>query len=75
MQKHNIIFWICLSVSVGLLVGGFFTPPQGVIDGSVLTAVGLLFLFASLGQLPLLIQGRSVELKHGDTHLTLSDDD
>lgn len=75
MEKHNIVFWICLSVSVGLLVGGFFTPPQGVIDGSVLTAVGLLFLFASLGQLPLLIQGRSVELKHGDTHLTLSDDD
>lgn len=75
MEKHNIVFWICLTVSVGLLVGGFFTPPQGVIDGSVLTAVGLLFLFASLGQLPLLIRGRSVELKHGETHLTLSDED
>lgn len=75
MEKHNLVFWICLTVSVGLLVGGFFTPPQGVIDGSVLTAVGLLFLFASLGQLPLLIRGRSVELKHGETHLTLSDED
>ena len=48
---------ICFFVSVGLIVGGFFVPPMGVIDGSVLTAVGELLLF------PTLLYGfRAVEL-------------
>lgn len=41
-------FVICFFVSVGLMVGGFFVPPMGVIDGSVLTAVGELLLFPTL---------------------------
>ena len=39
---------ICFFVSVGLIVGGFIVPPMGVIDGSVLTAVGELLLFPTL---------------------------
>ena len=37
-QDYNktIPFWICLICSIGLLVGGFFMPPKGEIDGSVL---------------------------------------
>jgi hypothetical protein len=39
------------------MIGGFFVPPTGVIDGSVLTAVGELLLF------PTLLYGfRAVEL-------------
>lgn len=39
------------------MVGGFFVPPMGIIDGSVLTAVGELLLF------PTLLYGfRAVEL-------------
>ena len=50
-------FLVCFFVSVGLIVGGFFVPPMGVIDGSVLTAVGELLLF------PTLLYGfRAVEL-------------
>ena len=41
-------FLICFFISVGLIVGGFFVPPMGVIDGSVLTAVGELLLFPTL---------------------------
>ena len=41
-------FAICFFVSVGLVIGGFFVPPMGVIDGSVLTAVGELLLFPTL---------------------------
>lgn len=41
-------FVICFFVSVGLMIGGFFVPPTGVIDGSVLTAVGELLLFPTL---------------------------
>lgn len=44
-------FWICLVVSVLLMVGSFFVPPMGIIDGSVLAAVGELFAFASLAAL------------------------
>ena len=41
-------FAICFFVSVGLMIGGFFVPPIGAIDGSVLTAVGELLLFPTL---------------------------
>ena len=53
----RLTFVICFFVSVGLIVGGFFVPPMGVIDGSVLTAVGEMLLF------PTLLYGfRAVEL-------------
>lgn len=55
MKKVNVFsvsFWICLSVSIILIVVGFILPPRGVIDGSVLTAAGELLGFAVLGMLP-----------------------
>ena len=54
--KKTIPFWICLIVSIGLIVAGFCVPPMGIIDGSVLTAVGILFGFASLAQVPVIIE-------------------
>ena len=54
--KKTIPFWICLIVSTGLIVAGFCVPPMGIIDGSVLTAVGILFGFASLAQVPVIIE-------------------
>ena len=66
---------ICFFVSVGLIIGGFVTPPTGVIDGSVLKAVGELFMF------PTLLYGfRAVELglnlkfKKGDTSIIIGND-
>lgn len=66
----RVTFALCFFVSVGLIVGGFFTPPMGVIDGSCLTAVGELLLF------PTLLYGfRAVELgmrikfQKGDTSI------
>lgn len=46
------IYRITLVVSILLIVGGFFCPPMGSIDGSVLTAVGLLILFSLIEKLP-----------------------
>ncbi len=43
-----VTFVVCFLISVGLIVGGFFVPPMGVIDGSVLTAVGELVAFPAL---------------------------
>ena len=60
-------FYVILLVSVMLIVVGFFIPPVGVIDGSVLTAVGLLLLFAVVARIPdALAQGRSVKIQKGD---------
>ena len=54
------------------MVGGFFVPPMGIIDGSVLTAVGELLLF------PTLLYGfRAVELgmkvkfQNGETSISI----
>ena len=55
-MKKTTAFWVCLIVSVGLFIGGFFVPPMGVIDGSVLKAVGMLLGFGTLGQAPVLIE-------------------
>ena len=69
----RITFAICFFVSVGLIIGGFFVPPMGVIDGSCLTAVGELLLF------PTLLYGfRAVELglrvkfQKGETSIEIS---
>lgn len=72
----RITFAICFFVSVGLIIGGFFVPPMGVIDGSILTAIGELLLF------PTLLYGfRAVELgltikfQKGDATIEISKDD
>ena len=66
-EKKTIPFWICLLVSIGLIVAGFCVPPMGIIDGSVLTAVGILFGFASLAQIPIIIEVAGyVKMTKGD---------
>lgn len=63
-------FYITLVVSIGLIVGGFFVPPVGVIDGSVITSVGLFLMFAVVAQIPDILQavkeGKSIKLSKGD---------
>jgi len=64
------VFYFNLAVSVLLIVGGFLLPPTGIIDGSVLTAVGLLLMFSVLAQIPAIIEaaknGKSIRLTKGD---------
>ena len=61
------VFHINLVVSILLIVGGFICPPIGSIDGSVLTAVGLLLLFSFVEKIPEAITaGKSVKIKKGD---------
>ena len=64
------VFRLTLILSILLIVGGFLCPPMGVIDGSVLTAVGLLLAFATLAQVPQLVDavrgGKSICLQKGD---------
>ena len=66
-------FWLSLLLSIGLIVGSFFVPPMGVIDGSVLAAVGELFAFAALGALIHAIDGNvNARVSHGDTTLEIN---
>lgn len=74
-KKHadKYIFLVCLSVSIGLFIRGFFCPPMGVIDGSILKAAGILFGFAALavaGQN--LANGKEVTIRHEDTEVEIA---
>ena len=72
----RIVTAICFVISVLLIIDGFLLPPMGVIDGSVLTAVGEILLF------PVVIYGfRAIELglevkiQKGDTSVEIHKDD
>ena len=70
----NPAFWVCLGVSIALLVAGFLTPPMAKIDGSVLTATGVLFGFATLEVVHVAIRkGVDAKVKHGKTELAVGD--
>lgn len=70
------IFLVCLGISVALFIGGFFCPPKGVIDGSVLTAGGILLAFATLGVAGQnLANGKEVTFHHGETEVEIGDND
>ena len=76
--KHTdkYIFFVCLGMSILLFVGGFFCPPMGVIDGSILTAAGILLGFGALGVAGQnLANGKEVTFQHGETEVTIGDDD
>lgn len=76
--KHadKYIFYICLSFAIILFVGGFFCPPMGVIDGSLLKAAGILLGFATLGVAGQnLANGKDIIFSHGDTKVEINDDE
>ena len=68
------IFYVCLTVSIILFVMGFITPPPGVIDGSVLTAGGILFGFAALAVVGQNIaNGKELTWRKGDMEISVED--
>lgn len=72
----RITFAVCFFVSVGLIVGGFFVPPMGIIDGSVLKAVGELLLFPTLLYAFRAIElGLTIKFQKGDTTVEIHRED
>lgn len=65
-MKNNWVFWISLVISFALIVAGFLAPPMGVIDNSVLIAVGMLLGFVVVYQIPYILKSRSLSTKIGD---------
>ena len=71
---HNWAFWVCLLISIFLMVTSFFIPPKAVIDGSVLAAVGELFGFAALANISAAIaKGIDAKVEHNGTSITIGD--
>lgn len=72
--NHNLWFWVFSVTSIGLIIASFIVPPTGVIDPSVLAAVGELFAFPALGTVILAIEkGVDAKVTKGDTTLTVGD--
>ena len=68
----RISFYVCLSVSIFLLVFSFFTPPKFIIDKSVIIACSELWAFAALAVAIYGVhKGTDVHVKRGETEVTL----
>lgn len=67
-----IAFIVAFTVSIGLIIAGFCVPPHGVIDGSVLKAVGELFGFAAMavGSHAITL-GYDLKVQKGDTTIAI----
>ena len=69
----RISFYVCLSVSIFLLVFSFFTPPKFIIDQSVIIACSELWAFAALGvAVHAVHRGSDIHLKRGETEMTVN---
>lgn len=74
--KAKIAAVVLSIISVALIVGSFFMPPTGVIDGSVLSAVGELFAFAALFMVwEAVDRGIDAKLSKGDTTIEFNNPD
>lgn len=75
IELHQITLGCLTVAAIGLIVGGFFVPPTGVIDGSVLTAVGELLGFRIVAELPVLLKSKKeVRVQHGSTSVEINND-
>lgn len=64
----RLLFWITLFVGVCLIVVSFVLPPTGVIDNTVILAVGEIMGFASLGVgFECIFEGFNVKMSHNNT--------
>ena len=74
---ENNKFFIFFSIAaLMLIVAGFIVPPTGVVDSSVLIAVGELNGTLAIGAVIKAIDnGRSASIKHNDTELIINGDD
>ena len=73
----DVVFWVCLVVTLVLMLLGFYLPPMGEIGPSVLQAVGWLFGFATLAKLCDTVNvavkaGYDAKVQHGDTKIEIN---
>lgn len=75
-KATRIAIYVLTAISVALLVASFFVPPMGVIDGSVLAAVGEMFGFSALlTGLFAMEKGVDMKVTHGNTIIETNNDE
>ena len=68
--------WVCLITTIVLLVTSAYWPPKGAIDPSMFKAAGYIFAFATLMVVREGVrEGLGVSFTHGDTTVTIHDQD
>lgn len=72
----TILLWVFSICAIGLFAASFVVPPTGVIDSSVLKAVGIIFAFAALIEArEAILEGLGVKVTHGETTIEVKDTD
>ena len=75
----DIINFTCFITSIVLAIIGFFLPPMGIVDNSVLILIGELGFFSTVTKIPDMIKslrnGAKIEIERGDTHIKLEGED
>lgn len=73
--SHDIWFHIFASISLILIVASFILPPTGMIDPSVIGAVGEIAGFGALWELHVAIRrGFDAKISHHDTSIEINKD-
>lgn len=72
--------YVVILVSLALVIAGFIVPPTGIIDGSVLTAIGELMGGVSILEVILNLKGyieagAKAKIEHGGTTITVGKDE
>lgn len=76
LRRYDVSFWVCIIVAMGLAICGFLVPPTGVIDGSVLTAMGIILAFYAVRCAWCAVAlGKEVKLHYHDAHIEFGDGD
>ena len=73
--SDNVFFWTFALAGLFLIIASFILPPIGVIDNSVLAAVGELDGVIALGAVIKAIdKGSSASIRHNGTEITVNND-
>lgn len=74
--KLKIVAIVLTIIAIGLIIGSFFMPPQGKIDGSVLSAVGeIIGIIAIFFAWEAIDRGIDAKVTHGNTTIELNNPD
>lgn len=75
IQFAKIMCALLTASAVGLFIWGFFVPPVGTIDGSILKAGGILLGFAALWVLAHIVieLDKTLDFRHKDTEVKITE--
>ena len=74
--KARIAAGVLAFIAMMLIVTSFFVPPMGIVDSSVLAAVGEIFAFTALFAIwEALDRGIDAKITHGNTTIELDNDE